>query len=114
MSETYRCGDYEALVEYLYDECEPGTRAAVAAHVASCDSCAEELEALGGTRRTLAAWTPPDVRLGFQVTPRAADGADARGSGGARVLRPAWWWQRPLPAWAQMAAAIAIFASGLA
>jgi hypothetical protein len=33
---------------------------------------------------------------------------------GATVLRPAAWWSRPLPAWAQMAAAAVIFASGLA
>jgi hypothetical protein len=109
MSETYRCGDYEALVAYLYDECEADERAAIDAHMASCAACAEELENLGATRRTLTAWTPPDVRLGFQVTDRAHEAP-------ARVLTPpvAAWWRRPLPAWAQMAAAIAIFASGVA
>src|SRR5690606_9504323 len=32
----------------------------------------------------------------------------------ATVLRPQAWWRQPLPAWAQVAAAILIFAAGLA
>ena len=109
MSETYRCGDSESLVAYLYDECDAAVREAIAAHVAVCASCAGELESLGSTRRTLAAWTPPDVRLGFQITERQDAAADGR------VLRPAVgrWWQQPLPAWAQAAAAVLIFASGV-
>lgn len=109
MSETYRCGDYEALVGYLYDECDPVEREAIAAHVAACVVCAEELQSLGETRRTLSSWTPPEVRLGFQITEREPEE-------GARVLRPhvTSWWRQPLPAWAQMAAAVAIFASGVA
>jgi hypothetical protein len=109
MSETYRCGDVESLVAYLYDDCDPDLRASVAAHVAACASCAEELQTLGATRQTLSAWTPPEVRLGFQITARPPDDA------GGRVIRPvAGWWRQPLPAWAQMAAAVLIFASGLA
>lgn len=110
MSETYRCGDYEALVAYVYDECEASERQAIATHVAGCPACAEELRSLGETRGMLSAWTPPEARLGFQITQR--EPTEDR----ARVLRPtaASWWRQPLPAWAQMAAAVAIFASGVA
>jgi anti-sigma factor RsiW len=110
MSETYRCGDHEALVAYVYDECEASEHQAIATHVAACPACAEELESLGETRRMLSAWTPPEARLGFQITQREP------GEERARVLRPmvASWWRQPLPAWAQMAAAVAIFASGVA
>ena len=101
----FQCGDRAALVSYLYDECDPQERETIAAHLAGCLACAEEIEALGATRRMLPAWTPPAAPLGFQIT-----GSEAP----AAVLRPSRWWQRPLPAWAQAAAAAAIFAAGLA
>lgn len=116
---TFACGDVEALVTYLYDECDPDQRAAIEEHAALCASCADELVSLRATRSRLTAWTPPAVNLGFQMTGghRSPD-TDAEP---ARVLRPApgtigssKWWARPLPAWAQAAAAVAIFTSGLA
>ena len=142
MSETFRCGDNPELVAYLYDDCEPGQREAIAAHLTQCAACAAELASLRATRQQLATWRPPDVALGFRVTrsdaadetpvlpfaarsappeapqclPERLDGVpqrlperlDGAPYGGAR------WWQRPLPAWAQVAAAVAIFASGIA
>ena len=110
MSETYRCGDYEALAAYVYDECDAFEHQAIAAHVAACRACAEELQSLGETRRMLSAWTPPEARLGFQITRR--EPTENR----VAVLRPRMgsWWRQPLPAWAQMAAAAVIFASGVA
>jgi predicted anti-sigma-YlaC factor YlaD len=101
---SFQCGDGAALVAYLYDECEPRTRDAIAAHVSTCPACAAEIEALGATRRMLPAWAPPEAPLGFQVR-----GTEAS----TNVLRPPRWWQRPLPAWAQAVAAVAIFAAGL-
>jgi hypothetical protein len=111
MTVTFHCGDNEALVGYMYDEGEPGERAAIAAHVATCASCAGELAALGATREGLAAWTPPDVPLGFRIVsePPANVVPLARRSAG----REGGWWQRPMPAWAQAAAAAMIFAAGL-
>lgn len=100
MSVQFTCGDPAGLAGYLYDECAPGERAAVEAHLAICSSCASELSALGATRTALASWTPPEATLGFRIT----SGADPHGR----------WWARPLPAWAQAAAAILIFAVGMA
>src|SRR5688572_15414152 len=100
------CGNYEALVTYLYDECAPAEREAIAAHVAICASCREEIGALRDTRAHLASWTPPALPLGFQIT-RAESEAPAT------VLRPAAWWRQPLPAWAQVAAAAMIFVAGI-
>jgi anti-sigma factor RsiW len=112
MSETFICGDHGALVSYLYDECAADERRAMSAHVAICGACAGELVALGATREQLAMWTPPDAQLGFKIVSEAAPPAQA----GRRdnVLRPAPWWSRPLPAWAQAAAAAVIFAVGMA
>jgi len=105
MKNAVPCGNYEALITYLYDECEPGERETIAAHIAQCASCTEELQALRDTRAHLGAWTPPGLSLGFQITR-----TDEQPS---NVLRPAAWWRRPLPAWAQVAAAVVIFAAGM-
>jgi hypothetical protein len=108
MSDSFQCGDPGALVAYLYEECEPGERETIASHVKRCLSCAGEIDALRATRRTLAAWTPPQMTLGFQMT--KAQGAAPT----ANVLeRKLPWWSAPLPAWAQAAAAVLIFAAGL-
>lgn len=121
MTVTYRCGDNAALVGYLYDDCAPGEAAAIAAHLADCPACTAELASLQFTRDGLQAWTPPEVALGFKVVqdppvavldaPQAETGSRAETG---RVLRPARWWSRPLPAWAQAAAAVALFAAGAA
>jgi hypothetical protein len=105
MSETFTCGDHGALVSYLYDECTPAERRAIAAHLVVCGACGEELIALGGTREQLALWTPPDAQLGFRIAPDAASRSN--------VLRPARWWRQPMPAWAQAAAAVVIFTTGM-
>jgi anti-sigma factor RsiW len=106
MTQKFQCGDHEALVTYLYDGCDPAERSAIEAHLAICPACAAEAGALGSTRQQLAAWTPPETRsdLGFRIVsePRPAT-----------VLRPAPWWQRPMPAWGQAVAAAVIFGVGL-
>jgi hypothetical protein len=104
MSEIFTCGDHAALVSYLYDECTPAERRAIAAHLVVCGACGEELIALGGTRDQLAMWTPPDVQLGFRIAPETSR---------SNVLHPARWWRQPMPAWAQAAAAAVIFATGM-
>jgi len=107
MNDIFQCGDSTALVAYLYDECAPDEQALIAAHIKGCAACASEIDALTATRRTLAAWTPPDLALGFRITrehePRPA-----------KILEPKIaWWRAPLPAWAQAAAALVIFGAGL-
>ena len=111
MNDRTPCATPEALVTYVYDECDPAERQSIAAHVAGCASCAEEIEALSDTRAHLASWSPPALPLGFQIT-RTETESPANPEMG-RVLRPAAWYRQPLPAWAQMAAAVAIFAAGM-
>jgi hypothetical protein len=111
MNDIFQCGDSSALVVYLYDECSPGEQEQIATHIKRCPTCASEIDALSATRRTLAAWTPPDLALGFQIT-RTDVGPAPKRSG--TVLEPTIaWWRAPLPAWAQAAAALVIFAAGL-
>jgi anti-sigma factor RsiW len=103
MTQKFECGDNAALVGYLYGEGEPAERSAIEVHLKRCASCAAEIEALGSTRTLLAAWTPPEADLGFRII------SESR----SNVLRPRQWWRQPMPAWAQAAAAVLIFGTGL-
>lgn len=110
MNDIFQCGESGALVAYLYDECSPGEQEQIAAHITQCAICASEIASLRATRQTLAAWTPPDLALGFQITRTEA----AAPSKPSHVLEPKIaWWRAPMPAWAQAAAALVIFAAGL-
>ena len=111
MNESYRCGDGSELVAYLYGECDAAQRRAIETHLASCARCSDELQSLGATRQALASWSPPEITLGFRIGGALSGGAPgaAAPAGGP----PRRWWQEPLPAWAQLAAAVLIFAAGL-
>jgi len=78
----------DAIVAYLYDELDGTERRDFDAHLAGCDVCREELDALGGVRRRMAAWSPPQL--------------DTVLTGASNQRR---WWQQ-VPAWAQAAAAL--------
>jgi hypothetical protein len=128
MNDNFRCGDHEALVTFLYDECDAAERDAIASHVAQCASCSDEIQSLRSARALLATWTPPDASLGFRIT-RADEDRSVRLPPDGGALEPGglapWkerrrgvpvdgaWWRRPLPAWAQAAAAVLIFAAGM-
>ena len=109
MSHIFQCGENTGLVSYLYDECDPAERAAIDSHVAVCGACAAELAALESARLELASWTPPEAELRFQI----ARPHRSAGLGPDAGARPASWFSRPLPAWAQAAAACLILAAGL-
>ncbi len=100
MSVTFACGDKNALVAYLYEECEPELRDVDFRAPDSMRPCSSEVDGLGWTRSRLEVWTPPMPELGFQMHVPAQE---------ARLP----WWRAPLPAWAQAAAALVIFGVGL-
>jgi hypothetical protein len=100
MSLTFECGDKNALVAYLYEECEPELREVISGHLTRCDSCSSEIDGLGWTRRSLEVWTPPMPELGFQMPVPVQE---------KRLP----WWRAPMPAWAQAVAALLIFGVGL-
>jgi hypothetical protein len=121
MSDTFQCGDNAALVGYLYEECEPGERAAIDAHVELCGVCAAEVAALQSARRRLASWTPPEAALGFTIAGSEATAPKAQdwtmpGPIASREpvgVKRGPWFRQPMPAWAQAAAACLIFGVGL-
>lgn len=105
MTVRFQCGDGAALVGYAYDDGHPQELAAIAAHVGTCVACADEVKAIQTTREELRTWAPPEALLGFHIAtvPSAAD----------VVPQGRQWWRQPLPAWAQVAAAVALFATGV-
>jgi len=111
MNSKFECGDSAALVTFQYGESDPAEREVVAAHLEVCPACTAEIDAMRATRAQLQAWTPPELGLGSGF--RAPAGTGAGAAVGGAVLRPARWWQRPLPAWAQAAAAAVLFVGGL-
>jgi anti-sigma factor ChrR (cupin superfamily) len=121
MSNTFQCGDNTALVGYLYDECEPGERAAIDAHIVLCPACAAEVAALQSARQQLSSWTPPGADLGFAIVRSQASGPRAEGWSNLEAAdrpRPAGpragaWFRQPMPVWAQVAAACLLFGTGL-
>ena len=93
----------DALLGYLYDECEPDEQERLEAHVATCRTCAEELESLQSVRRTLQAWTPPEFVPGFRVVSRE------------EAPKNVSWWRLALePSWGLAVAATVVLVVGAA
>jgi hypothetical protein len=116
MNDMNPCGNHEALIAYLYDECEPPERESIAAHVALCAVCTDEIQSLRDTRAHLGAWSPPSTALGFQIVRTEADqpvNVLPFAGPASRSSQSGGWWRQPLPAWAQVAAAVVIFAAGM-
>lgn len=108
MSIEHPCGDTVLLAGYVYEDGDPAELRAMAAHVRSCALCTEEVRTLRSIRGHLAAWSPPDTRLGFTIVPQSTVTTAM-----APPPRDRWSWSG-VPSWAQAAAAVMLFASGVA
>jgi hypothetical protein len=105
---SFSCTDKDTLIAYIYGECDDASRAAVEAHLATCAACADEVGGFGRVRTALSEWTPPGRVGSFRLV------REEEISAPAKVLRPARWWQVPVPALAKVAAGILLFAGGAA
>ena len=112
MSNEMLCGDPAALAGFVYDECEAGEREEMLVHLALCEACSGEVAALRATRGQIARWAPPAIELGFRVT--EDDAATASDLQPSAVRGGQWWRWSAMPAWAQAAAAVLLFACGAA
>ena len=106
---SFSCTDKDTLIAYVYGECDAATHGVVEAHVRTCAACSDEIGGFGMVRETLSEWTPPEQVGVFKLVRE-----EALEPPPAKVLRPARWWQAPLPALAKVAAAILLFAGGAA
>ena len=100
--------NHEALLDYLYEEGDPGERVKIAQHLQQCAPCSVAVLELQSVRGLLAEWTPPEVSLGFKVVK-----ADEPASLPAPAYMPVQKGSRSL-FWAQAVAAVALFAAGMA
>jgi hypothetical protein len=101
---AYGANRDETLVAYLYGDIAPAERAAFESHLATCSTCHDELEELGGVRRQLSRWAPPELRTTVRVP--TAPSVFAPGPGiAAGAPRKRW---DEVPVWAQVAAAVLV------
>jgi hypothetical protein len=105
MTMIMMCDNKELLIGFVYDELDDLQRNAVEQHVASCAACRDEAAELRRMRHHLAAWTPPERDLGFQIVrgtpaPVTAPVAPSR--------------FRMSPAWGLAAAAVLVLAAASA
>lgn len=92
------CDERERLIEYIYGESDSVQRREVEAHLVDCHVCRREVAGLQGVRDDLLAWEVPRHEAVWR--PMAP-------------TPPVALWQR-VPAWGLVAAATAVFATGLA
>lgn len=79
--------DNDALVAYLYGECEPQDHERVEAHVAACARCTAEVESFRAVRGSMEAWDVPRPPSGIRVV---SERDALRGPWWSFALRPAW------------------------
>src|SRR5580765_326355 len=100
----------EALLDYLYEEGDPAERVKIAQHLQQCAPCSVAVLELQSVRGLLAEWRPPAATLGFQVVQRDASPTVAPP---VQMAPPVQKTSRNL-FWAQAAAAVFLFAAGMA
>jgi hypothetical protein len=98
----HMCDRKEQLIGFLYGELDPSEARVFEQHLFTCAECRVELEDLRATRGQIAAWTPPEPHLDFQIV---------RGPVPARPAPPRF---RVAPAWGLAAAASLVMAIGAA
>jgi len=98
--------NHEALLAYLYEEGDPAERLVVARHLQECASCSVAVLEFQNVRGMLHDWTPPATELGFRIVQEKP-----------AVLVPPRafsFWPPTYGGWARAAAAVLVFAAGMA
>ena len=93
----------EMLVSFLYDDIDPGERAAFQSHLLTCVRCRDEVAGFKRVRTQLSHWAPPEPTRVLADRQTGAADRDARPAG-ARV----WSALAAVPAWTQVAAALMV------
>jgi hypothetical protein len=111
----------DALIDYLYGERGSPPGRAFADHLAACAVCRTEVGELGGVRRALDAWSPPEPYRALTSEPvgprrlaafprRTPSHSEIGPVANQSVALPSRW---ALPVWARAAAVIACVGVGL-
>jgi len=104
--------NHDALLDYLYEEGDSVERLRIARHLQECAACSVAVLEFQNVRGMLCDWTPPAADLGFRMVRDTGPALDAhvRASRGWRAWLPA----TPYGNWVQAAAAVVLFAAGMA
>jgi len=104
--------NHDALLDYLYEEGDPAERLRIARHLQECAACSVAVLEFQNVRGMLSDWTPPAADLGFRMVRDTGPALDAHvtASRGWRAWLPA----TPYRNWVQAAAAVVLFAAGMA
>jgi hypothetical protein len=107
--------NHDALLDYLYEEGDPDERLKIAEHLQECAPCSIAVLEFQNVRGMLRDWTPPAAELGFRVVRDRDTQPDASADQRARGWS-SWGWIPSMhqPRWAQAAAAVLLFAAGMA
>jgi hypothetical protein len=108
--------NHDALLDYLYEEGDPAERLKIAQHLQECAPCSVAVLEFQNVRGMLRDWTPPAADLGFRVV---RDGEALTPLASAAPQPPREWWRAWTPLahhgrWVQAAAAVLLFAAGMA
>ena len=99
--------NHDALLDYLYEEGDPADRLKIARHLQTCATCSVAVLEFQTVRGMLSEWRPPASQLGFRIVQDQPLQSP--------TPRHAWWAPSSrLGAWAQAAAAVLLFAAGVA
>jgi anti-sigma factor RsiW len=99
--------NHDALLDYLYEEGDPAERLKIARHLQTCAACSVAVLEFQTVRGMLSEWRPPASQLGFRIVQDQPSQSP--------TPRHAWWAPSSrLGAWAQAAAAVLLFAAGVA
>lgn len=112
---THITDNQDALLDYLYEEGDAAERLAIAKHLQECAACAVAVLEFQNVRGMLSDWKSPAADLGFRIV------QDGERPGTIAEQRPRRGWARGWPTatpkampWLQAAAAVMVFAAGMA
>jgi hypothetical protein len=104
--------DHDALLDYLYEEGDPAERLKIARHLQECAACSVAVLELQTVRGMLTEWKPPSAQLGFRIV-RETPASDEPAPAGVSQAPASHWWNLS-NRWARAAAAVLLFAAGMA
>jgi len=104
---THIADNHDALLDYLYEEGDPAERLKIARHLQTCAACSVAVLEFQTVRGMLSEWRPPASQLGFRIVQDHPSPPPPPNR--------AWWVPSSrLGVWAQAAAAVLLFAAGVA
>ena len=115
---THIADNHDALLDYLYEEGDPAERLTIARHLQECAACSVAVLEFQNVRGMLSDWSPPTADLGFRIVQdNVQDNEQSLSESPEHRARGGWlraWRPGPYGGMLQAAAAVVVFAAGMA